>query len=158
MKPKIKRNREEGYMKHVFYINMIGLFLLVSITGCSSFPDIKSGVFGVKTDDMQVKVAFGDKDRRIIHDYYSKKNKKKIKGKAMPPGLAKKGKLPPGLQKQLKRKGKLPPGLAKRHLPYELEGRLSQLPRGYVRLKVGGDIVLMNEETEVIVDIIYDMG
>jgi hypothetical protein len=142
-------------MKQLFCINIMSLFLLVLFAGCSSFPDIKSGVFGVKTDDVQVKVAFGEKDRRIIHDYYSKK---KIKSKAMPPGLAKKGKLTPGHQKQLQRKGKLPPGLAKRHLPYELEGRLSQLPRGYVRLKVGGDIVLMNEETEVIVDIIYGIG
>jgi hypothetical protein len=76
----------------------------------------------------------------------------------MPPGLAKKKKLPHGLQKQLKKNGKLPPGLAKRNLPRELEDRLSQIPRGYVRLKVGMDIVLMNEETEVIVDILYDIG
>ena len=142
-------------MKHLFCLNIISLFLLVLFAGCSSFPNINSGVFGVKTDDMQVKVAFGDNDRRIIHDYYSNK---KIKGKGLPPGLAKKGKLPPGLQKQLQRKGKLPPGLAKRHLPYELEDLLSQLPRGYVRLKVGGDVVLVNEETEVIVDIIYNTG
>jgi hypothetical protein len=125
--------------------------------GCASFPQVNSGVFGVETDDVEVKVAFGDHDRRLIHDYY-KKNKKIKKRKGMPPGLAKKEKLPPGLQKQLKKNGKLPPGLAKRNLPHELEDRLSPVPQGYVRLKVGMDIVLMNEETEVIVDIIYDIG
>ncbi len=128
---------------------------MIFFAGCASIPHIDSGVFEVKTDDMQVKVSFNDSDRRIIHDYYSKK---KIKHKGLPPGLAKKGTLPYGLQKHLEKNGKLPPGLAKKHLPYELEERLSPLPRGYVRLKVGGDIVLMNEETEVIVDIIYDIG
>jgi hypothetical protein len=66
--------------------------------------------------------------------------------------------LPHGLQKQLKKNGELPPGLAKRNLPHELEDRLSPIPRGYVRLKIGMDIVLINEITEVIVDIIYDVG
>lgn len=116
---------------------------------------MNSGVFGVATDDMQVQVAFGDNDRRLIHDYY---RHKQIKHKKMPPGLAKKGKLPPGLQKQLRKKGKLPPGLAKRYLPNELEERLTPVPRGYVRLQVGGDIVLMDKETEVIVDIIHGIG
>jgi hypothetical protein len=143
------------YVKQFLNINIINLFLLIFFAGCASFPHINSGSVGVKTDDVQVKVAFGDSDRRAIYDYYSKK---KTKHKSLPPGLAKKGKLPPGLQKQVQRNGKLPPGLAKRHLPYELERQLSPLPRGYVRLKVGGDIVLMNEKTEVVVDIIYDIG
>ncbi|UCH81065.1 MAG: hypothetical protein JSW20_00240 [Nitrospiraceae bacterium] len=144
-------------MKQLSYLTIVSLFLLSLLMGCASFPQVNSGVFGVETDDVEVKVAFGDHDRRLIHDYY-KKNKKIKKRKGMPPGLAKKEKLPPGLQKQLKKNGKLPPGLAKRNLPHELEDRLSPVPQGYVRLKVGMDIVLMNEETEVIVDIIYDIG
>ncbi|UCH46212.1 MAG: hypothetical protein JSV11_05805 [Nitrospiraceae bacterium] len=142
-------------MKQLSYILITVIFLSALLTGCASFPQMNSGVFGVATDDMQVQVAFGDNDRRLIHDYY---RHKKIKHKKMPPGLAKKGKLPPGLQKQLRKKGKLPPGLAKRHLPHELEDRLTPVPRGYVRLKVGGDIVLMDKETEVIVDIIHGIG
>jgi len=138
-------------VRQISCINL-SLFLFILLTGCASFPHIDSGVLGVETDNVQVHVAFGDHDRRIIYDYYSAKHK------SLPPGLAKKGKLPPGLQKQLKKKGKLPNGLAKRNLPFELEKRLSTIPRGYVRLKVGGNIVLMNEETEVIVDIIHDIG
>jgi hypothetical protein len=164
-------------MKQFFFINIISLFLLILFTGCASFPNIISGNFGIKTDDAQIQVAFADKDRRIIYDYYNPKKIKhknyykrkkiknkdyykqnKIKHKGLPPGLAKKGQLPPGLQKQVQKNGKLPPGLAKRNLPYKLEVRLSPLPRGYVRLKVGGDIVLMNEETKVIIDVIYDIG
>lgn len=141
-------------MKKLWSINA-SLFLFVLLTGCASYPHVDSAVFGVKTDDIQVKVAFSDSDRQIIHDHYSKTKKKQ---KGLPPGLAKKGKLPPGLQKQLVRNGKLPPGLAKRLLPYKLEERLQPLPRGYVRIKIGRDIVLMNDKTEVIVDIIYDAG
>ena len=144
-------------MKRLVYITIVSLFLISQLTGCASLPQVNSGVFGVETDEVQVKVAFGEHDRELIHDYY-KKNKKIKKRKGMPPGLAKKEKLPPGLQKQLQKNGKLPPGLAKRNLPHELEDRLSPVPQGYVRLKVGMDIVLMNEETEVIVDIIYDIG
>ena len=143
-------------MKQLSYISIASLFLLSLLIGCASFPQINSGVFGVDTDEMHVKVAFGDHDRRLIHDYY--KNKKIKKRKELPPGLAKKKKLPPGLQKQLKKNGKLPPGLAKRNLPHELEDKLSPIPRGYVRLRIGMDIVLMNEDTEVIIDIIYDIG
>ncbi len=143
-------------MKQLSCISIASLFLLSVFMGCASFPQVNSGVIGVETDEMQVKVEFGDDDRRVIHDYY--KNKKTKKRKGMPPGLAKKKKLPPGLQKQLKKNGKLPPGLAKRNLPRELEERLSPIPGGYVRLKVGMDIVLMNEETEIIVDILFDIG
>jgi len=142
-------------MKQLLGITIAGLLTFIVFTGCASFPHINSGIFGVETDEVQVQVAFGENDRRLIHDYY--RNKKR-KHKGLPPGLAKKRRLPPGLEKQLKKNGKLPPGLAKRYLPHELEDRLSPIPRGYVRLKVGGYIVLMNKESEIIVDIIHDIG
>jgi len=138
-------------MKQLLGIIISSLFICIIFSGCASFPNINSGIFGVETDDVQVQVAFSNNDRRLIRDYY---RDKKIKHKGLPPGLAKKEKLPPGLQKQLKKNGKLLSGLAKRYLPNDLDNRLSPLPRGYVRLKVGGDIVLINEKTEVIVDII----
>jgi len=136
------------------FISVISLFFLFVLSGCSTFPHVNSGVFEAQSDDAYVKVAFSDHDRRLIHEYY---DGKMSKHKKLPPGLAKKEQLPPGLQKQLAKNGKLPPGLEKRRLPYDLEDRLSHLPTGYVRLKVGGDIVLMNETTEIIVDIIYDI-
>jgi hypothetical protein len=142
-------------MKHLAYISIISLFSIILLSGCASFPQINSGIFEVESDNARVKVAFNDHDRRLVYDYY---RNKKVKNKGLPPGLAKRRKLPPGLQKQLKKNGTLPPGLAKRSLPYKLEERLSRIPRGYVRLKVGGDIILMNETTEVIVDIIHDIG
>ena len=77
--------------------------------------------------------------------------------KTIPPGLAKKQELPPGLQKHIVKHGELPPGLQGRRLPLDLEGGLSRLPTVYIRLRVGGDIVLMNEKTRVVFDVVWDV-
>jgi hypothetical protein len=74
----------------------------------------------------------------------------------LPPGLAKRDRLPPGLEKQLRERGTLPPGLQKRihPLPLELERQLRKLPGGYTRVIIGASVVLMNEKTQVIHDMI----
>ena len=81
----------------------------------------------------------------------------KRKKKGLPPGLAKKGKLPPGLQKQLVKRGQLPPGLQYQSLPSDLEGRLSRIPDGYARVMIEGSFVLFNTRTNVIFDVINDI-
>lgn len=136
-------------MKRMTSIILMCFIAATVLSGCG--PYYEHGKLKKKDDhrDKHVIVIFTDDDRRIIHDYYRKN---------LPPGLAKKDKLPPGLQKQLEKKGSLPPGLEKRTLPAALETRLSPLPAGYVRLKVDDDIVLLNEITQVIVDIIYHVG
>ena len=102
---------------------------------------------------MRAVVVFSDSDRGKIKHHY--RNFKKTK--TMPPGLAKKQKLPPGLQKHIAKHGKLPPGLEGRRLPRDLERTLSHLPAGYVRFRVGGDVVLLNEKTRVVLDVIWDV-
>jgi hypothetical protein len=95
--------------------------------------------------------AFSGRDRERIRDYYSRRSD------SLPPGLAKKRHLPPGLQKQLERNGRLPPGLEKRALPNDLERRLSRLPGGYSRVIVGRDVVLIQTSTQQILDILNDV-
>ncbi len=87
---------------------------------------------------------------------HKKKSKKKGKGrgKGLPPGLAKRDKLPPGLQKQLERNGTLPPGLAKRNLPPELEKNLPSIPDTLERVIAGGSVVLLEKATGKILDVI----
>ncbi|MDH4027879.1 MAG: hypothetical protein OEU95_03485 [Nitrospirota bacterium] len=128
------------------------LFLIASMTGCASFPRIRSGGVELKGEHASVKVEFGEKDRRTIRDFYSAPSHHSRK-KGLPPGLAKKEKLPPGLQKQLVKNGKLPPGLEKRPLSPELEKKLAPLPKGYVRLKVDMEVIILHEATQVIADI-----
>ena len=78
---------------------------------------------------------------------------------SLPPGLAKRDKLPPGLARQLRERGTLPPGLQKKtqSMPVELERRLRLLPTGYRRVVIADNVVLMNEKTAVIYDIIRNV-
>ncbi|MBT3915897.1 MAG: hypothetical protein HN731_03895 [Rhodospirillaceae bacterium] len=82
------------------------------------------------------------------------KHNKKGKKKGLPPGLAKRDKLPPGLQKQLERNGKLPPGLQKRALPSDLEAKLSPPREGTERVIINQDVVLIEKATNTVLDII----
>ena len=77
----------------------------------------------------------------------------------LPPGLAKRDRLPPGLEKQLRERGTLPPGLQKRWqpLPGDLDRQLPRLPAGYKRGVVAGHVILMNDKTALIVDIIRNV-
>jgi len=73
----------------------------------------------------------------------------------LPPGLAKKDRLPPGLEKQLVRNGALPPGLQKRFypVPVELERQLPPPPPDCAHVLISGHIVLLNRKTNLIVDV-----
>jgi hypothetical protein len=87
----------------------------------------------------------------------NKGNKSKGKKKGLPPGLAKKTLLPPGLQRQLERNGRLPPGLAKRDLPADLQSQLPPAKDGTERVIAGADVVLIHEATGVVLDILRDV-
>jgi hypothetical protein len=65
-------------------------------------------------------------------------------GEGLPPGLAKRDRLPPGLEKQLRRNGHLPPGLEKkvRPLPRSCEVRLPRLPSEITRVVIGNYVIL----------------
>ena len=127
--------------------------LSVLMAGCATTPTVDSGTIAIETEDMSAVIVFSDSDRGKIRHYYE--NIKKTK--TVPPGLAKKQELPPGLQKHVVKHGELPPGLEGRGLPQDLEGVLSHLPAGFVRLRVGGDVVLLNEKTRVVLDVIWDV-
>lgn len=137
------------------------LFALIFVmglgSGCVTYTGIDSGSIEIHQDDVHLRVAFNDRDREYIDDYYRhyRKKHRKRHGKHMPPGLAKKGKMPPGHQKHIEKHGTLPPGLARYYLPVDLEEKLTALPPGYVRVRVGGDIVIMDENTQVAVDVIF---
>ena len=132
---------------------VLSILLSVMIAACATTPGVDSGSVAVENKDIRAVIVFGEGDREKISLYY----KSRMKRKTLPPGLAKKEKLPPGLEKHIEKYGKLPPGLEGRRLPRDLDRTLARLPEDYVRLKVGGDIVLMNEKTRVVFDIIWDV-
>ncbi|MEK7266080.1 MAG: hypothetical protein AAB227_08275 [Pseudomonadota bacterium] len=94
--------------------------------------------------NIKVSVNLGDRERRIVRDYY---------GSNCPPGLAKKnnGCLPPGIAKKRYEVGRrIPDGWG--YVPNELVIRLPRLghDRGY-RL-VDGDIVVVAIATLIVLD------
>ncbi len=102
-------------------------------------------------DDDQGAQFYKDHDREVIRSWYDEHQSN------LPPGLAKRDRLPPGLEKQLVRRGTLPPGLQKRlqPCPEELERRLPPPPPECAHMLIGGQIVLLNRRTNLVVDIFH---
>ncbi len=112
-------------------------------------------------------IVIGEIEKSIIRDYYArhlhdweesdegrdyKKHKNKHKG--LPPGLAKRGTLPPGLAMQLQRNGQLPPGLEYRDLPDDLLTRLPRLDPAYRYVIIDDKVMLVKRATNLILDIL----
>jgi hypothetical protein len=94
--------------------------------------------------------GFSVHERQIISECY-------VNDRAgLPPGLAKKDRLPPGLERQLQRNGTLPPGLQKRvqPLPGSCVARLPRLPRDWSRVVLSGRIILLDPR-QTIVDLFW---
>jgi hypothetical protein len=102
-------------------------------------------------DDDRRGYGFAVHDRDEIRGWYGENYRH------LPPGLAKKDRLPPGLERQLVIRGTLPPGLEKRVyvVPVEVERRLPPPPPDCERVVVGGHIVLRNRNTKIILDIFH---
>lgn len=124
-------------------------------------------------DDELLGRVFSEIERQVIGDYYRNssvvrggadgdgrgpKNKKGKKnaggGGEMPPGIANRDHLPPGLEMQLERWGRLPPGLEKRALPGDLSSLLGRPLDGLHRQVVGTDVLLVETATGIILDIL----
>ena len=99
--------------------------------------------------------SFGRRDERVIRDWFSRSQN--LAG--LPPGLAKRESLPPGLQKQVMRRGTLPPGLeSKLHpLPDTLARQLPRLPDGIRRVVVDRDVLLVENRNDRILDILRNV-
>ena len=98
---------------------------------------------------------FTEVEIRIIRGWFSDKSNLR----SLPPGLAKKEALPPGLQKQLQRNGTLPPGLQKKiqPLPPALEARLPRLPDGRRRVILAGTVILLDNKLGKILDLVSNV-
>lgn len=93
---------------------------------------------------------FRDRDHDEIAAYY--------RDRRLPPGLAKRDELPPGIERQLSRGKKLPPGLRGRIVwfPPDLDRRLGPLPDGYRRCWIGNNVVIVNPRNYAIVDVMFN--
>jgi len=146
------------------------ILCIVITTFLPGFPAVvMAGDMASSVVEKAVDAGFSELERQIIERYFggypdSEKDvkdettsSKKDKHKGLPPGLAKKEKLPPGLERQLQRNGTLPPGLAKRELPPDLEQQLPEPAEGFERTIVENTVVLVEKATGRIADIIEDV-
>jgi hypothetical protein len=103
-----------------------------------------------KQDNAKVVVVDRDGHVRIIRDYARA---------SLPPGLAKRESLPPGLRQQLRERGELPPGLQKRLVPMPATwaARLPPVPAYYHRYFAGDDFIVVDTRTNRIVAIVRDV-
>lgn len=89
-----------------------------------------------------------DAEGRLIQDYY------RLGSGHLPPGVAKKGEVPPALAKQLHLGGTIPAGMEKKldQLPEDLDHKLIPVPAGYLRRVCGMTILLILEKNLLVVD------
>ena len=97
-------------------------------------------------DTAAVPTAFGSRDTSAIRTCFTQH------ASELPPGLAKRASLPPGLERQVQRGGTLPPGLQKKvqPVPEVCESQLSPLPQGYQRVVYGNRVMLIDSKSKII--------
>ncbi len=129
--------------------------LLMALSSAVAFADKHGHGRGHGDDD--------DDDRGRGEWKYSRHDRDVMRGwrheheRDLPPGLAKRDRLPPGLERQLRVRGTLPPGLRGyvQPCPYELERELPPPPPECAHVVIGGHIVLMNRQTYMVLDIFH---
>jgi hypothetical protein len=106
---------------------------------------------GNGNDATVVVVVDRDGHSRVVREYVTRGN--------LPPGLAKRRTLPPGLRQQLHEKGTLPPGLRDywTPVPAEWNGRLPAVPAYYTRYFVERDLIIIDTRNDTLVSLIRDL-
>ena len=108
-------------------------------------PASSSGPKSYDEESPEVR-SFSAHDRRIIRGCFAEH------ASELPPGLAKRETLPPGLERQMERNGTLPPGLQKRvqPLPQVCEGQLARLPGDLERVVYNRRVMLINADSLIL--------
>lgn len=127
----------------------------VLAAGCADLQPMVTDAAGSVTlsaPHARVTVAFSSGDRAALLAWNDGHHAKGHGHGHNPHGDA--SELPPGIRKQLARGKGLPPGLDRQRLPDTLEQRLSPLPDGYARFRVGTDFVIMDLRANLVVDLL----
>lgn len=99
---------------------------------------------------------FNDQNRTYVRQYYTENYGN---GKRCPPGLAKKnnGCMPPGQARNWVVGQPVPRGVTVYSVPQPVIRQLPAAPYGYRYVLIGGDVVLVQQQNNLIVDIIQGL-
>ena len=155
-------------MPRLIAVLAASLFVFVPIQNAVADPPVL-----LAQNNTAIVKVFSDLERRVIREVLGGAGvnvsavdtdvdrrtggKKAKQSKGAPPGLAKRDRLPPGLERQLQRNGRLPPGLEKKAFPRDLRTQLPAPLQGTERIIVGNDAVLIDLATNVVLDVIRDV-
>lgn len=132
-----------------FSNHLVVVTAVLSLTSFSTVLAQGRGRGHAKHDEQHAVIII-DRDAhvRVIHEY--------AREGSLPPGLAKRQALPPGLRRQLHENGALPPGLQRRLVPVPtvLVHRLPPVPAYYHRYFAGDDLLVIDTRTHRVVAII----
>lgn len=111
------------------------------LNGCATTQSV-----GVRTHSSGISTSFyfSDSDRSRIKGYYLYN---RPYNRTRPPGHRKQ------YSHRYQRHQALPHNVPCSRLPPHLESRLPRLPADYIRIVVGGDVMIMNVRTRVIYDV-----
>lgn len=106
--------------------------------------------------EIQPGTYFNDQQRVVVREYYVQNYSN---GKKCPPGLAKKnnGCMPPGQAQNWVVGQPVPRGVILYAVPQPVIVQLPPAPYGYRYARIGGDIVLVQQQNNLIVDIIQGL-
>lgn len=109
--------------------------------------------------DDGVRERRGDRDDRVFDRDGHVRVIRDHARRGLPPGLAKRESLPPGLRRQLRERGTLPPGLEKRlvDVPRDWRDDLPRVGRDYRRYFAGDDLIVVDTRTNRIVAYVPDV-
>jgi hypothetical protein len=94
---------------------------------------------------------FSDKDADKLRGYYKSNPESR---KQLPPGLAKKDKLPPGWQKKLAVGERVPDDVWAHRVPVPREIKLGDTPAGAINVRINDKIVRVAERTREVLDVL----
>ena len=102
-------------------------------------------------DTTVVVVVDRDGHSRVVREFVTRGN--------LPPGLAKRRTLPPGLSQQLRERGTLPPGLRDYYtpVPADWNPRFPAIPTYYQRYFVGSHLIIIDTRDNTLVSLIRDL-
>jgi hypothetical protein len=134
------------------WISVIAAALL-TLNCSAAFAQGKGHGKGHDKDKDDDSYAYSAEQRASVHEWYRQHENN------LPPGLAKRDRLPPGLERQLQERGTLPPGLQKKiePVPMDLERRLPPPPEGCDcrHVFVGGHVVLLGIRTNYVYSVFH---